>query len=85
MQVAACAVGQAAAALFARPARGLDAAALASTRQAVAQWLAGEREQAGWPGFEAIEAARAYPARHPAILLPWKAAEAALSKAPAPR
>jgi hypothetical protein len=31
-----------------------------------------------WPGLSAIAAARSYPARHGAILLPWKAAMAAL-------
>jgi len=32
-----------------------------------------------WPGLDAIEAARAFPGRHGAMLLPWQAALAALS------
>jgi hypothetical protein len=34
-----------------------------------------------WPGVEAIAAARDYPARHGAIMLPWTAARDALSSA----
>lgn len=74
----ACAIGQAAAAIFAEAAAGHDAAALRAAEAEIASWLGGG-DLPGWPNFSAIAAARDYPARHGAILLPWKAALAALS------
>ena len=79
MAVRACAVGQASAAIFARDAAGRDAAELAATLAGLEAWLAGEAHPPDWPGLAPIEPARAYPARHGAMLLPWKAALAALS------
>ncbi len=73
----ACAIGQAAAAIFAEGAASRDAKAIQATEAEIAIWLTGG-PQPDWPMFEAIAAARAYPARHGAILLPWKAALAAL-------
>lgn len=73
----ACAIGQAAAAIFAEGAAGRDAKAIQAAEAEIANWLAGGT-QPDWPMFEAIAAAHAYPARHGAILLPWKAALAAL-------
>lgn len=73
----ACAIGQAAAAIFAEGAAGRDAKAIQAAEAEIAIWLTGG-PQPDWPMFEAIAAARAYPARHGAILLPWKAALAAL-------
>lgn len=73
----ACAIGQAAAAIFAEGAAGRDAMATRTAEAAIAAWLAGG-PLPDWPDFEAISAALAYPARHGAILLPWKAALAAL-------
>jgi len=81
LRVSACAVGQAAAALFARAAVGADADALSRAREAIADWLVGDDAAAPWPGFEALRPARAHPARHGAILLAWDAALAALSNA----
>ncbi|HEX4847480.1 MAG TPA: iron-sulfur cluster assembly scaffold protein [Novosphingobium sp.] len=75
----ACAIGQAAAGIFAAAARGQDRAGIAKALAEVELWLTDEG--AGlpdWPGLSAIAAARAYPARHGAILLPWKAALSAL-------
>ncbi len=83
MRVRACAVGQAAAAIFARHARGRDLAAVAGTLAQLETWLRGEGDAPDWPDLEAVVPARAYPARHGALLLPWKAAAAALSTAPA--
>ncbi|MFC0203114.1 iron-sulfur cluster assembly scaffold protein [Novosphingobium soli] len=74
----ACAIGQAAAALFARGAAGRDAAQIAAARDAIGAWLAGEAPLPDWPGLETIAAARDYPARHGAVMLPWDAAVAAL-------
>jgi len=79
MAVRACAVGQASAAIFARSAEGQGPGEIAQTLARLEAWLAGEADLPGWPGLAPIEPARAYPARHGAMLLPWKAALAALS------
>ena len=79
MMVRACAVGQAAAAIFARDAAGRSPSEIAATLGQLEAWLGGEGAAPDWPGLAPIEPARAYPARHGAILLPWKAALAALS------
>lgn len=84
MRVHACAVGQASAAIFARHARGRDRAAIAMALAQLEAWLAGEGPKPDWPDVELIAAAIAYPARHGAMLLPWKAALAALSPASSP-
>lgn len=78
MKVHACAIGQASAAIFAAAAAGQDRAALAQAERAIAAWLAAGGDLPDWPGLSAIAAARAYPARHGAILLAWRAALAAL-------
>lgn len=77
----ACAVGQAAASLFARSAKGRDSADVSIARNAIAHWLAGEETEPEWPGLALLAPARAYPARHAAILLAW---DAALAAFPAP-
>lgn len=77
-----CAVGQAAAALFMRGAEGLNAPALDRAIDQIERWLQGAAPEPSWPGLAAIAAARDFPARHGAILLPWKAAADALSRAP---
>lgn len=79
--VSACAVGQAAAAIFATGAPGSSAVDVDAAESAIARWLAGG-EMPAWPGIGKIAAARAHPGRHGAILLPWRAARAALSKVP---
>jgi NifU-like protein involved in Fe-S cluster formation len=81
MRVRACAVGQAAAAIFAREAVGRDPAQIAQTLDRMELWLADTGHPPDWPGFAPLEPARAYPARHGAMLLPWRAALAALSSA----
>ena len=78
-RVSACAIGQAAAALFLRGSTGQDAAGIAAALGEIEAWLAGGEAMPAWPGLPRIAPARAYPARHAAILLPWKAALAALS------
>ena len=77
LRARACAIGQAAAAIFANAARGRSRADIAAAVTAIEHWLAGA-ELPGWPGFAAIAAARDYPARHGAILLAWRAALVAL-------
>ncbi|MFM5895442.1 MAG: iron-sulfur cluster assembly scaffold protein [Novosphingobium sp.] len=74
----ACAVGQAAAAIFAAEACGMDEAGIATALGEIEQWLAGG-DLPHWNGLAAIAAARDYPARHAAILLPWRAALVALA------
>lgn len=83
LRARACAVGQASAAIFSDAANGRDLADIAGARDAMAVWLAGDGPLPDWPGIAAIEAARAYPARHGAMMLPWEAALAALSSAQA--
>ena len=79
MQVRACAVGQAAAAIFARHAAGRGAAEIDAALDRLDAWLAGEGAMPDWPDLELIAAASDYPGRHGAILLPWRAASSALS------
>ena len=83
----ACAIGQAATAIFAEAAIGKNASDIAGAEQAIAVWLsasasaANVAEMPSWPGLSAIQAATAYPARHGAILLAWRAALSAIVKA----
>jgi len=83
LRVRACAVGQAAAAIFARHAVGRDLADIERMLDGLEAWLSGASEMPAWPDLDLIAAAQGYPARHGAMLLPWKAAAAALSSAPA--
>ncbi|VVT15707.1 iron-sulfur cluster assembly scaffold protein [Erythrobacter sp. EC-HK427] len=85
LQARACAVGQAAAAVFARHAPGRSESAIAAAHDALAGWLAGEGAQPDWPDLDLVAPALDYPARHGAMLLPWKAAREALSSVPASR
>ena len=78
LRAQACAIGQAAAAIFAAAAPGTDQAGLTTALAEIEQWLAGGAEPA-WPGIAAIAPARDYPARHGAILLAWRAALVALA------
>jgi NifU-like protein involved in Fe-S cluster formation len=82
LRVRACAVGQAAAAIFARHAQGRDLEDLRDALARLEAWLDDEgRPPPEWPELALVAAARGYPARHGAMLLPWKAATAALSSA----
>ena len=81
MRVRACAVGQASAAIFARAAAGKDAEQIGQALERLEAWLDDQGPAPEWPGLGAIAAARDYPARHGAMLLPWRAALAALSSA----
>jgi NifU-like protein involved in Fe-S cluster formation len=79
MQVRACAIGQASAALMAQAAKGRPANDLAHTLAGLEAWLAGEGALPDWPDLALLSPARDHPARHGALLLPWKAASKALS------
>ncbi|MEN9683511.1 MAG: hypothetical protein RLZZ427_1262 [Pseudomonadota bacterium] len=76
-----CAIGQAAAAVFAGGAQGLRTADLIDALGALEAWLAGTGAQPAWPGLDALAAAHGYPGRHGALLLPWRAALDALASA----
>ncbi|MXO58836.1 iron-sulfur cluster assembly scaffold protein [Altererythrobacter salegens] len=78
MRVRACAIGQAAAALFARAAKGRTSDEIADAGDAIARWLADGGDVPAWPDLALLSAARGYPARHGAIMLPWTAARDAL-------
>lgn len=85
-QVTACAIGQAAAALFLYGARGLGEVGIARALDELEAWLDPAADAGSvaapptWPGLAVLAPARAHPTRHGAILLPWKAALEALSK-----
>ena len=79
MRVRACVVGQAAAAIFARHARGKGLTDIQTAHAAMEAWLEGDAPTPDWPGIDLIAPARHYRGRHGAMLLPWKAALAALS------
>lgn len=85
LEVTACAVGQAAAAIFAVRAAGKTLDDVQRSLSGIEAWLAGSDVMPPWPRIERLAPALAYPGRHGAILLPWKAAVEALSNPPAPR
>lgn len=74
LKAQACAIGQAAAAIFAAGAAGRSSGEVQAALAGIAAWLRGDAERPDWPGLEALDAARDYPARHSAILLGWQAA-----------
>jgi NifU-like protein involved in Fe-S cluster formation len=81
-EVKACALGQASAALMGAHALGRNHEELAQGRDALAQFLSGERQDPGsWPGLELFRDAQSYKARHPSILLAFEAAAEAAAKA----
>jgi NifU-like protein involved in Fe-S cluster formation len=79
LEVRACALGQAAAALMAANARGRSADELDSARDALAAFLAETSADPGdWPGLQIFAPAVPHRARHASILLAFDAvAEAA--------
>ncbi|WP_379921365.1 iron-sulfur cluster assembly scaffold protein [Erythrobacter sp. R86502] len=79
MTVSACAIGQASASLFARSAIGTDPSKIIDTAATVERWVSGEGALPDWPQLDLLAPALAHPGRHGAVLLPWKAACAALS------
>lgn len=86
LDVSACALGQASAALMAAEATGRTPAEMVQATQCLRAWLAdlqGEAEPDFWPGLAVLAPARSYPARHPSILLAFEAvSEAALRAVP---
>lgn len=81
-EVRACALGQASAALLGAHAIGRAPEELAEARDALADFLAGRRDDPGdWPGLAVFAEARRFTARHPAILLAFEAAAEAAARA----
>ena len=79
LDVKACALGQASAALMAAQAIGMTADELEEARDKLTAYLAGQSEDLDfWPGLAVLAPARGYPARHASIRLGFEAiAEAA--------
>jgi NifU-like protein involved in Fe-S cluster formation len=79
LDVKACALGQASAALMAAQAIGMSADELADARDKLTAYLAGTSDDLDfWPGLAVLAPARGYPARHASIRLGFEAiAEAA--------
>lgn len=82
IRASACAIGQAAASIFANAAAGMAPDGVIAAQAQLAAWLAGTGELPDWPGIEALIPARDYPGRHGAIMLAWNAACSALSNPP---
>ena len=81
-EVRACALGQASASLMGAHAVGRSIEELAGARDALAAFLAHERDDPGdWPGLEIFVPARDYPARHPSIRLAFEAVAQAVANA----
>ena len=82
LEVRACLLGQASAALVGTHAIGKTALELAEARNAISAYLAKERGDPGaWPGLNIFGPARDYPSRHPSIRLAFEAAAAAAERA----
>ncbi len=77
-RVTACAIGQAAAAVFLADICGRTGADITKADAQLSNWLAGTGPAPEWRDIELLDTARAYPARHGAIRLPWRAARDAL-------
>lgn len=77
LDIHACAVGQASAAIMASHIAGRTPTELRAMADALALWLAdSSAPMPDWPRLVMLAEARAYPARHGAILLPFRAAAA---------
>lgn len=73
LKTQACAIGQAAAAIFAGSAVGQNLTEIAAADRDIRAWLSGKALRPSWPGLDLLEPARSYPARHAAIMLTWQA------------
>jgi len=82
MEVRACALGQASSALMAASVKGASLPRLEQVTADLRAFLSGTSEALpDWPGMEIFTPARAYPARHAAILIPFEAVSAAVAAA----
>lgn len=84
LEISACALGQASAAILAAQAIGRSASEIESSRSRLAAFLEGTVETPGdWPDMDKLAAARDHKGRHAAILLPYDAVIAAFADAAA--
>jgi NifU-like protein involved in Fe-S cluster formation len=82
LEVRACALGQASAALMAAHATGKNTSELSQARDSLADFLGSERADPGdWPGLDIFAPAQAHSARHPSIMLAFDAVIAAIAAA----
>ena len=81
MLVRACALGQASSSLLAANIVGKSPAGLATARDELTAWLAGEGAMPGWPDLDIFTPALAVTARHPSIRLAFEAAAEAAATA----
>ena len=79
--VHACAFGQASSALLEQGAPGRSREDLQAAVAQLGEWLGGADVEPEWPGIAALSPARSRKARHGAILLPFRAALAAIEAA----
>ena len=79
--VHACAFGQASSALLEQGAPGRNREDLHAAVAQLGEWLGGADVEPEWPGIAALSPARSRKARHGAILLPFRAALAAIEAA----
>jgi len=84
LEISACALGQASAAILGAQAIGKSGAEIEIIRANLAAFLAGEVDSPGtWPDMDKLTAAQDHKGRHAAILLPYDAVIAALADAAA--
>lgn len=84
IEINACALGQASAAILGNEAIGKTAEEILGIRAGLADFLSGTADHPGdWKNMNHLEAAKTHPGRHAAILLPYDALIAALESAAA--
>ncbi len=82
IEVNACALGQASAAILAAEAIGKSGDEIAAVRFRLSQFMAGSQDHPGpWANMNHLSAAKDHPGRHAAILLPYDAILSAVKTA----
>ncbi|WP_164114934.1 iron-sulfur cluster assembly scaffold protein [Sphingorhabdus sp. Alg239-R122] len=77
----ACALGQASAAVLTRHIKGRSRSEIDAAGQALSDYLHGKIGRPGtWPEADMLMSAHDYPARRDSVLLPWRAALAAMDE-----
>lgn len=83
-RVRACSLGQSATAMLVQRAPGLDLHTTRAIRRQLEHILAGEARHSDWPELEIFRHIRDAPARHDAVLLPFRALEQLFDRATDP-
>jgi NifU-like protein involved in Fe-S cluster formation len=78
MQVTACAIGQASAAIMAEGIGGARGGDVVRLSKDISRWLAGEGDLPDWPQLDLLAPVLPHKGRHGALLLPWQAVTQAL-------